>query len=665
MSSELFRVTPATRSALVCAVGVAVAAQVGLGQVAQVSRSIFQVNQSSGVVRNDADAVHGPQVVYAEDVVVPGSGVVRLTFGEAILSGSVAAGTGSFITITSLSDGATQRLNAEHLAQWSGMSAYFNGPVLRVQLHAFAGTGENRLSIASAVVESEGPSPRTICGDTDDRLPSFDNRQGRFAGGCTAWVINDMNSSLLTAGHCGASSTSVMSFNVPLSTSTGGTQAAHPDDQYVVDITSNQGVSGGTGNDWRYIAVYPNSNHGQTPYQRYGVRHTLAPTAPPVAGQTIRITGYGTNAAPMPRERNQTQQTHTGAYASFSGTRVRYTADTTGGNSGSAVLDESTGLAIGIHTHGGCSSTGGSNIGTAIGHPDLQAAMANSLGLCASGRGTVAGDWYALGDRANNFGTVNPAPDNFARIAQVGAEWQGLAFSRALGQFYAINEQRQLFTLSMSGVPTLLGTVTGTSNILTGLAFNPITGDLFAMQPANGQLFRINTATRVASSVGTPQGGTLRALDFDSSRNTLWGIDQAGGTARLVQINPLNGVRTIIGALGTGIVSCADVAWSPADGSLRTINAATGELLAIDPLTGAATVLGNTGGVFGSAFGLASAASPACPVDLTGDQLVAIADIFQFLNFWFAGLPGADFDGVGGVTTSDVFAFLNAWFAGC
>lgn len=653
------------RSTCLAILGSALLTHLAAGQVAHVSRSTVALSQSSGPVRHDGDWATGPGVVYSEDIVIPGAGVSRLVFGEVILSGSVAAGTGSFITITALADGATQRLNAEHLAQWSGMSAYFNGTVLRVQLHAFPGTGENRLSIASAIIESEGPSPRTICGSTDDRLPSFDNRQGRFAGGCTAWVINDMNSSLLTAGHCGASASSVMSFNVPLSTSTGSTQAAHPDDQYVVDIASNQGVNGGVGNDWRYIAVFPNSNHGLTPVQRYGVRHTLALTAPPVAGQTIRITGYGTNADPMPRERNQTQQTHTGAYASFSGTRVRYTADTTGGNSGSAVLDDSTGLAIGIHTHGGCTSTGGSNSGTAIGHPDLQAAMANPLSICASGRGTVTGDWYALGDRANNFGTVNPAPDNFAKIAQVGAEWQGLAFNPALNLFYAINEQRQLFTLSPAGVATLLGTVSGATSILTGLGFNPADNALYAMQPSNGQLFRINTTTRVATAVGSAQGGTLRALDFDPTRNTLWGIDQSGGAARLIRIAQGTGVRTVVGTLGTGIVNCADLAASPADGSLRTINAATGELLDINPVNGAASVLGPTGGVFGSAFGMASAASQTCAVDVSLDGFVTVNDIFQFLNIWFASAPGADFDGVGGITTGDVFAFLNAWFQGC
>ncbi len=643
------------------------------GQVARLTEITIPVLAASGPVANDDPISDSARVVYEQDVAVPANGIARLVFGESVLSGSVAAGTGSFITITSALDGASQRLNAEHLQQWGSKTAYFNGPILTVRLHAFPGTGASRLSIIEAIVEDVSPfEPRTICGATDDRVPSTDNRQGRFAGGCTAWIINDTNSSLLTAGHCGASASSVMSFIVPLSTSTGGLVASHPDDQYVVDIASNQGLSGGTGNDWRNIGVFPNSNHGQTPFQRYGVRHVLASAAPAAAGVTLRITGYGTNASPMPRTLNQTQQTHTAASLALSGTRVQYIVDTTGGNSGSCVLNETTGQAIGIHTHGGCTSTGGSNTGTAIQLAGLQGALAAPLGVCASGNGTVAGTWYALGDRANNFGTVNAAPQKFAKIAQIGAEWQGLAFNPTLGGvggaggFYAVNESRQLFTMTTAGAATLLGTVTGPSNIITGLAFDPAgSGTLYAMQPSNGQLYRINLPVLTTTPIGGALGGTLRALEFDSTRNTLWGIDQAGGAAQLVRLNTTTGARTVIGPLGASIVSCADLACDNRDGSLRTINATTGELLAIDPATGAATVLGATGGVFGAAYGMASSAAVLCRADFNGDTLVSVTDIFAFLNAWFAGSPATDFNGVGGLTVQDIFDFLAAWFVGC
>src|SRR5690606_1209852 len=101
--------------------------------------------------------------------------------------------------------------------------------------------------------------------------------------------------------------------------------------------------------------------------------------APAAAGQTIRITGYGTGGGPSSTW-SQVQKTHTGPYSSLSGTTVRYRVDTTGGNSGSPVENESdAGKVIGIHTHGGCTSSGGSNAGTAIQHTGIQNALNNPL----------------------------------------------------------------------------------------------------------------------------------------------------------------------------------------------------------------------------------------------------------------------------------------------
>jgi hypothetical protein len=108
-------------------------------------------------------------------------------------------------------------------------------------------------------------------------------------------------------------------------------------------------------------------------------------SAPPAfsAAQDLRITGYGADSTPP--QFDQVQQTHAGAWASATSTRLTYRADTMGGNSGSPVIHEPTGVAIGIHTHGGCTSSGGANSGTASTHPGLQAALANPQGVCRTG----------------------------------------------------------------------------------------------------------------------------------------------------------------------------------------------------------------------------------------------------------------------------------------
>jgi hypothetical protein len=54
-----------------------------------------------------------------------------------------------------------------------------------------------------------------------------------------------------------------------------------------------------------------------------------------------------------------------------------------------------------------------------------------------------------------------------------------------------------------------------------------------------------------------------------------------------------------------------------------------------------------------------------CAVDFDGNGTLQVADIFAFLNAWFAGNSQANFNGMNGLQVADIFAFLNAWFAGC
>lgn len=54
---------------------------------------------------------------------------------------------------------------------------------------------------------------------------------------------------------------------------------------------------------------------------------------------------------------------------------------------------------------------------------------------------------------------------------------------------------------------------------------------------------------------------------------------------------------------------------------------------------------------------------PPCPADHDQSGVVEVADIFAFLEAWFAG--DADFDESGQTEVPDIFAFLEAWFAGC
>ena len=352
---------------------------------------LVPVGTDSGLVQNTGAA--GPVVVYTTDVRAEGAAWLRLKFGRVVLSGSISEGTASYLRITSLADGAFQYLNAESIKQWVYTSAYMNGEAVMVELLAYPGTGPSRVAIESVTAGPREPVSflDTICGPTDDRLPSQDPRVCRVSTGCTGWLINDKNNGFLTAGHCGITSGTVMMFNVPLSTAGGGLVNPPPQHQYAVDgasIRTHNGTSSGgysPGHDHAYYGCFPNSTTGKTAFQAQGAYFKLLTTVPAAAAQTLRITGCGTTSSPISPTWNQVQKTHTGAYTGWAGaptSPLSYTVDTTGGNSGSPVFLVATDEAFAIHGYGGCTSTGGANQSSStVNSTDLQADLAAPAGV--------------------------------------------------------------------------------------------------------------------------------------------------------------------------------------------------------------------------------------------------------------------------------------------
>jgi len=186
---------------------------------------------------------------------------------------------------------------------------------------------------------------------------------------------------VLAAGHCNFVQ---VHFNNPLSTPGGVPVMPHPDHQYAIDADSVQEQASGLGQDWYYGGAFANPNTGLRPHEAQGDAFELATAIPPVTGQPIRVTGHGVTRAPVDPTYFRAQKTHLGPFVEFDGSRLRYAMDTTSGNSGSPVIDDTTGLAIGIHSHGGCSSGGGSNGGTAITFSNLQDALNDPRGICVN-----------------------------------------------------------------------------------------------------------------------------------------------------------------------------------------------------------------------------------------------------------------------------------------
>ena len=350
---------------------------------------------------------------------VAGASWMRLAFESVDLPAH-----GARLRITSVLDGAQQDLDLAQCRQWGWKSAYFNGDDLQVEIVAEPGSGRCRVVLSGITVGTPPVPSFTQCGTSDDRVSSNDPRLGRsMPVGCTAWMIDDCSHSFLTAGHCSGPTLQIVEFNVPLSNPNGSVNHPAPEDQYAVDVTSKQSITGGVGDDWGYFGVFPNPTTGLRPYQKQQATFVLAATPPTPDGSiVIRVTGYGTDTSPA--ELNQTQQTATGSYASYSGTTLGYRADTEGGNSGSPILWDRTDVAIGIHTHGGCDATGGANFGTAIDNAGLQAALANPLGQCecrGESSGYCTGKVNSQGCLERIFATGTPSATGGAGSFQIHA----------------------------------------------------------------------------------------------------------------------------------------------------------------------------------------------------------------------------------------------------
>ncbi|MCA9273690.1 MAG: hypothetical protein KDA31_11680 [Phycisphaerales bacterium] len=379
-----------TRSAqilcVVAAAGMACAATAQSIQPNPIPQFDAEVDINTGPVVNTGTEL---APVISEIVTIQDADWLRMRFDEVSFAGSKELGNESFLRITSLEDGAVQYLDKVTIKQWQYTSAYFNGDSVLIELMAYPNSGPNELIMSSVIAGSPPTYEESICGSTDDRILSSDPRAARALPiGCTAWMINDSEHCFLTAGHCngfGNSDINVLEFNVPLSDNScsfGGINHPGPEDQYAVDAASHQSNGGqGVGNDWGYLGAFPNSNTGLRPWQAMGDWYELDFSTPNAAN--ARVTGYGSVSSGLaPCSWYLVQKTHAGPFFGLSGNALSYGMDTTGGNSGSPVTDEATGMAIGIHTHGGCSTSGGNNSGTWVNHSGVVNALANPTGVC-------------------------------------------------------------------------------------------------------------------------------------------------------------------------------------------------------------------------------------------------------------------------------------------
>ncbi len=269
----------------------------------------------------------------------------------------------SYIQITSLQDGGTQRLDAWSLSHWSRGSAYFNGDAVEVTVHVARGDKQvfariNEITVGEVVSDRGLGKVLDYCNEYDERVAWDDPAVGRVLGitsgdttsHCTAWIAP--NRALLSAGHCASAffPLDVVEFNVP--DSEGGSPPsivfADPDDQYSVRSNSITSSPYTPGDDWAVFDCFANSNTGLKPGVAQQAAHRLFNGN--YDEDSVRVTGYGGDSG----QAHRTLQSDMGSFEGLttngpSDVVIEHKADDSGGSSGGPILDATETYAIGIH----------------------------------------------------------------------------------------------------------------------------------------------------------------------------------------------------------------------------------------------------------------------------------------------------------------------------
>ncbi len=139
-------------------------------------------------------------------------------------------------------------------------------------------------------------------------------------------------------------------------------------------------------------------------------------------------------------------------------------------------------------------------------------------------------------------------PDGFANPEGLTIDRNGHVFVTTFA-VTAGGTPGQLFEFGPNGRLIRQVAISGSSNLLLGLAFHPVTGDLLVLDFGNSKVLRVDPATGAATVFATVTGSAgLNALTFDRAGNVyvsdsfqgiIWKTGPQGGAATAWVTDPL------------------------------------------------------------------------------------------------------------------------------
>lgn len=292
------------------------------------------------------------QVLASTTVSRPGANSIRLYFasGESLPSGS-------FLRITSVTDGLSQDIDSTEINEWRWSSAWFNGGAVLVELVCGPNTTGNEVRIIrtcelGAYTPEEG-CPPCVAEPAASSIGWGARLIKVVSNDFCSGAMWSSSACLITAQHCLHVPGDIAEFNVPPSLPNGTIVHPAPQHQYV--IKERRESPGGSFGDWAVLKLAKSA--GSTAYQRQRsltaapLRRIAAPTLTPASGDDVATPGYGLGAGVG----NLAQKLTTGDVTSTFSTGFFYTGYSQPGNSGGGVTFK--GPSQGVEVLGGVFSS--------------------------------------------------------------------------------------------------------------------------------------------------------------------------------------------------------------------------------------------------------------------------------------------------------------------